>query len=322
MKVCLKKKERKYNKNSYAISYVEKNQFFSISDFRHCIDVNITRFSSDEFVAEIKGLDLPFANSIRRMLLGDVETLCIDKVFFYENSSIMNDEMIAHRLGLIPISIDSSFLKYLSSQNEQMKHKIFFELKTLHPRFSSKKTSVYSNLLTWKPYGLCSNLLKNFKVKPVFRDILILKLNPGQKIHCECHCQLGKGSVHAKFSPVATAFYRIFPKVKILKEITDENAMTIFNKCPVKVFSIRKKKEKRILYTSSPKYCTFCKECLGSFDEETYPIKIGREKDKITFVIESTGVMSPEKLFSRAVLLLVGKCNKSVSVLLKHFDRN
>lgn len=48
-------------------------------------------------------------------------------------------------------------------------------------------------------------------VLPVHDDIVIAKLRPGQRIEFEAHCRKGIGKDHAKFSPVATAAYRLLP---------------------------------------------------------------------------------------------------------------
>lgn len=304
------------------INLLESKRSFSLSEFRHILNMEVIRSSEEEIVIQIDGIDFSIINSLRRVLLGETASFAIHKVFFYDNSSILNDEIIAHRLCLVPLFFPPDLIDFFLKKNSKLVQKLIFELKITRPQNFNKGFSVFSNSLKWKSYGLLSHLLKNSQIKPVFRDILVLKLNPGQKIKCECHCVLGKGTTHAKFSPVGTTFYRIFPRIKITQEILGKNAKNFFKKCPVKVFDIEKctitSLEKLIV--SSPGFCTFCKECLTVKVGNFFPIRIGRVKNKVSFVIESTGVLSPEILFHRAIFLLVGKCNEALSSLYDNFS--
>jgi DNA-directed RNA polymerase II subunit RPB3 len=52
-------------------------------------------------VFELSETDVSMANSLRRIMIAEVPTLCIDMVEFEENSSCLPDEFISHRLGSI-----------------------------------------------------------------------------------------------------------------------------------------------------------------------------------------------------------------------------
>lgn len=290
-------------------------------DYRYNLKFTILKSNRDDLIMESQELSLPHANSLRRILLGEVNTFAIEKVFFYSNSSILNDENIAHRLGLIPILVNSEYLTELKNNCNFNAGKIILDFRIKNPQESFEKMSVYSKSLKLKNYGLFYSLNKNFPINPVFRDILILKLNPGQKIKCECHCVIDSGFKHAKFSPVGTAFYRITPKVKIVGEILGNLAEKLYEICPVKIFSIKETFNgfTKNLKISYPQFCTLCKECLRYKTGKPKEIRISRVKNKLTFMIESTGVLSPETLFHRAVSLLVGKCNNSLSILFKSY---
>ena len=60
----------------------------------------------------------------------------------------------------------------------------------------------------------------------------------GQEIELEAHCVKGIGATHAKWSPVATASYRMLPEVVLLKPVEGGLAQELVAKCPQKVFDI------------------------------------------------------------------------------------
>jgi DNA-directed RNA polymerase I and III subunit RPAC1 len=300
----------------------EKQTCNFLVDYRHNLTFNILKSNRDEIIFTSNEISLPHANSLRRILLGEIKIAAIHKVFFYYNSSILNDENIAHRLGLIPISVNSEFLNEIKKIDNKNFEQIILDFKIKNPKESISKISIYSKCLKLKNYGLFYSINKNLSVNPVYRDILILKLNPGQKLKCECHCIVNSGSTHAKFSPVGTAFYRISPKVKIVGEILGKRANRLYEICPVKIFSLKMENEltKTSLIVTNPNFCTLCKECMQIDIKIPKPIRISRVKGKLSFIIESTGVLSPENLFHRAVSLLVGKCNDSLMILFKSFS--
>src|SRR6201990_1677956 len=80
--------------------------------------------------------------------------------------------------------------------------------------------------MVWGPHGRQTEHLKGEGgvTQPVNPDILIAKLRPGQEIHCVLHCHKGIGGDHAKFSPVATASYRLMPSITITKPIVGADA--------------------------------------------------------------------------------------------------
>ncbi len=65
-------------------------------------------------VFDISGIDAPIANAIRRILLSEVPTMAIDKVLLFQNTSVIQDEVLAHRLGLIPIKADPRMFKFVA----------------------------------------------------------------------------------------------------------------------------------------------------------------------------------------------------------------
>jgi len=60
----------------------------------------------NELVFEMIGIDVSLANALRRIMIAEVSTMAIEHVYMWQNSSIMHDEVLAHRLGLVPIMVD------------------------------------------------------------------------------------------------------------------------------------------------------------------------------------------------------------------------
>ena len=72
--------------------------------------IEIREMSDREAKLLIEGVNPYFVNALRRTLLSEVPKLAIDKVTFYDNTSALFDEILAHRIGLIPIPTDPSTL--------------------------------------------------------------------------------------------------------------------------------------------------------------------------------------------------------------------
>lgn len=62
--------------------------------------------TDDRLEFDLVGVDASLANAIRRILIADVPTMAIEKVYVMTNTSLIHDDVFAHRLGLIPIKAD------------------------------------------------------------------------------------------------------------------------------------------------------------------------------------------------------------------------
>ncbi|XP_951956.1 DNA-directed RNA polymerases I and III, 40 kDa polypeptide, putative [Theileria annulata] len=238
-------------------------------------------------VVEIAGLDVSFANALRRILISEVPTLAVETVQIYQNTGVVQDELLAHRLGLIPFSIDPDLFNFKSSSKNNHcfadceeindKNSVCFKLKVKYNKFDqSEYLSIYSNDLKWVPLSNNQEIMfKDNPPKPVYGDILITKLGPGQEIDLNMYLEKGIGKVHSKWSPVSTAVYKFMPKivynVDILLEFSADHKLTATEKknlpkiCPMNVFSYSKGE----VNIENPLNCTSCRRCL-----ELYPKKI------------------------------------------------
>jgi DNA-directed RNA polymerase I and III subunit RPAC1 len=323
---------------------------FDLDEFKEGFDIQIQHSDKDELVFDMIGIDAPVANAFRRILLSEVPTMAIEKVMVINNTSIVQDEVLAHRIGLIPIRVDprkfyysdlntipleiqqakggpvptaSNFLPSL--QNKSVEHwnppdqlmdneYILFKLdvtcekrKTQNPNNNDQEEhvnhKVYSGSLEWVPIGNQKEHFKNAPIKPVFDDILLAKLNPGENISVECYCVKGTGKMHAKWSPVATATYRMLPEITFKEEITGAAARQLVKACPMNVYDI----EDDTAVVARPRDCTMCRECLRVDDFET-KIRLSRLKQHFIFSIESVGSLPAEEIFREAMRIFYQKC--------------
>lgn len=270
-------------------------------------------------VMDLIGIDAPVANALRRILISEIPTMTIEKVFISNNTSVIQDEVLAHRLGLIPILVDPrEFERKMEGADPDEGDTLVFNLKVrctkktdlpsssqeLTPELMYNHSSVYSSDLIWEPVGEQAEIFSAQPVRPVHDDILIAKLRPGQVIDLVAHCHLGIGEEHAKWSPVSTASYRLHPRVSLVEPVVGKDAAELVAKCPMNVFDI----EDSAAVVARERNCSMCRECIRGDGWENR-VKLQRERNRFIFSIESTGVLPPDVLFKEAVKILGQKCD-------------
>lgn len=83
------------------------NDSWDISIFRKKFEVKMSSKESDDLLEfDLINIDCSFSNAIRRILIAEVPSIAIDRVYLHQNTSVMPDEVLCHRFGLIPLSID------------------------------------------------------------------------------------------------------------------------------------------------------------------------------------------------------------------------
>jgi DNA-directed RNA polymerase I and III subunit RPAC1 len=301
---------------------------FNLDEFKENFQINIISCDNEKLVFDMIGVDAPIANAFRRILIAEVPTMAIEKVYIMNNTSVCQDEVLAHRLGLIPIKADPRRFNYKNKSSDEFtpKDTIVFKLHvkcTKNPNSTSKdstdqekyiNSSVYSRDLVWDPQEEQAEQFRDEPIRPVHDDILIMKLRPGQEIDLLAYCEKGVGKDHAKFSSVATATYRLLPSIQLLQEIRGDAARELVALCPMGVFDTDMED---IATVARPRNCTMCRECIRN-PKFTNAIKLARVKDHFIFSVESTGILPPAVLFQEAVKVLREKCTDIESELDRH----
>ena len=146
------------------------------------MSLNIISQNNEKVSVKLKGIPLQYANALRRLCLNGVPIYAIDTVDVLANSSVLADEGIAHRFGLIPIKTELSAV-----QQDNESDRIMFTL-------DSGETNETRTIL--------SGELKSQDdiIKPISDNIPIITLAPGQRLKIEAYARLGRGTEHAKWN--------------------------------------------------------------------------------------------------------------------------
>lgn len=168
--------------------------------------IDILQKEEERIVIKFSNVPRQYINAIRRLSISEVPTLAMDDVVILENSSVMHDEAIAHRLGLIPLRTDLD--RFVVPHDCDCKSTLGCSkcrvLLVLDSEANEKTKVVNSGEL----------LSEDELVKPVSKDIPIVVLAPSQKLKFEAYARLGVGKDHAKWQPTSAA---------IVKDGKDEN---------------------------------------------------------------------------------------------------
>ncbi|HLD15971.1 MAG TPA: DNA-directed RNA polymerase subunit D [Candidatus Nanoarchaeia archaeon] len=240
------------------------------------MNIKILNQSENKVEFSLEGINHVIANTLRRLVINEVPTLAIEEVDMKENSSAMYDEMLAHRLGLVPLTTDLK--SYDMKQNCKCEGK------------GCASCTLKLKLQAKGPCIVYSGDIKSSdpKVKPVFDKMPLVKLLKDQEVELEATAVLGNGNMHAKFQP-GLIFFKGYPQFTI-KGGNEELART----CPVNILEFDGKKVK---VTDETK-CTLCMACQDH-DSEAIQVR-GSDKDFI-FTLESWGQLDCKEILLKAM---------------------
>ncbi|KAL7464154.1 hypothetical protein ACHAXS_004487, partial [Conticribra weissflogii] len=412
-------------------------------------------------VFELVGVDASFANALRRIMIAEIPTVALEYIYMWNNTGLIHDEVLSHRLGLVPLNVDPRLfdeygldvdengeaaatdrntvvfrLNVACGRNEREDERLERKMEErwrneglvrgLDPKkankggeqeegsgSSKKKKSknkknkkgkakneegakeedeeeveeedeealepsvmglsiadkaashaavhaasnanvgttiaidepsrpftkhIYTHHLLWCPQG---DQLERFPlhnddatttttttttsiggIRPIHEDILLAKLRPGQVIELEAHARKGTGKDHAKFSPVATASYRLMPQIEITRPIYDDDAEELVNWFEPGVFSLlpipsdaegEDAGHRVKAAVSNPYACTMSRNFMRHpvLKER---IKMSRIPNHFIFEVESVGMMAPGVIVAEALKVLKEKCERVVGL--------
>lgn len=228
-----------------------------------------------------------FANALRRICVEEVPVLAIETVDFIENDSVFHDEILAHRLALVPFSFDKDELNLPDEC-----------------KCEGKGCSQCQTVLVLEKKGPATVYAKDLKsdsksVKAMYPDMPIVELADGQKIKLEATAILGIGRKHAKWQ-ASRSFYREYPLISVDGKINNaEDAEKI---CPKNALKLTGK-------ASVTEDCDICGECV-KIAEPKGSLKITGDRTRFIFTVETISGLSPEEIVLGAVDVLKKKLSE------------
>ncbi len=179
-----------------------------------------------EFV--LSNTDTSMANALRRIIIAEVPTIAIDLVEIENNTTVLNDEFLAHRLGLVPLvssMADRMKQPFEATGDEQ---EVVDVVLSLNVKCTSEGTQLVTtdDLLLDPSYPEVQPINYQVAAGPEAPDkpIVLVKMRKGQELKLRAIARKGIGKDHAKWIPVATAVYHFMPEITINEALVDELA--------------------------------------------------------------------------------------------------
>ncbi|KAG9148205.1 hypothetical protein Leryth_014114 [Lithospermum erythrorhizon] len=291
----------------------------SVASYQRFPSIKIREVKGDYCKFELRNTDASMANALRRVMIAEVPTIAIDLVEIEVNSSVLNDEFIAHRLGLIPLTSERAMSMRFSrdcdacdgdGQCEYCSVEYYLRVKC-HGDQTLDVTS--KDLLSSDP-----------SVRPVdfadpsagidsadTRGIIIVKLRRGQELRLRAIARKGIGKDHAKWSPAATVTFMYEPEIYIndalMDTLTPAEKRSLVESSPTKVFEYDESTQQVLVV--DPEAYTYDEEVIKKAEAmgKAGVIEIHAKEDSFIFTVESTGAIKASQLVLNAIDVLKQK---------------
>ena len=148
----------------------------------------------------VRGITPAFANGIRRAMIADVPTFSIDQLRVVENSSVMFDEQIGLRLGLVPLTTPEGEFEIGDEVT------LALDVEGPSREETTETVTAYSGDI----------VSSDEMVQPADDNIPIIDLKAGQRLEVEADAVLDRGREHAKHQGGVAVGYRHLQRVNVV----------------------------------------------------------------------------------------------------------
>ncbi|XP_059317076.1 DNA-directed RNA polymerases II, IV and V subunit 3-like [Lycium barbarum] len=282
--------------------------------------IKIREVKDDFMKFELRDTDASIANALRRIMIAEVPTIAIDLVEIEVNSSVLNDEFISHRLGLVPLTSERAMSMRFSrdcdacdgdGQCEYCSVEFYLRVKCL----SDQTLDVTSKDLLSSDHTVVpvdyTDASSGFDNNATNKGIIIVKLRRGQELRLRAIARKGIGKDHAKWSPAATVTFMYEPEIYINEDMMEtlslQEKTELVDSSPTKVFGIDPDSKQVILV--EPEAYTYDDEVLKKAEAMGKPglVEIHAKEDSFIFTVETTGAVKASQLVLNAIEVLKQK---------------
>lgn len=254
------------------------------------IDFSSVEENSTSFV--LSDSHIAFANALRRAMQSEVRSFAIEDVRIYDNSSALFDEMLAHRLGLIPLTTDLQ--SYVPRDRCLCNNKgCSLCTVTLTMSVEGARTVVSEDLIS-----------QDSAVHPVVGNVPIVKLEKNQKVVLEAYAILDRGLNHAKWQPVTVCGYKNYPL--ITQDSLCDGCGLCVEVCPKNILEV--KGGKITVKEGGDTQCSLCRlceqACLNSGIGDEPAIHITMDDKRFIFSMEGDGSLPAVEIITQGLLYL------------------
>ncbi|MFH1631100.1 MAG: DNA-directed RNA polymerase subunit D [Candidatus Aenigmatarchaeota archaeon] len=250
------------------------------------IEVEILDKNDRKMIVIISGIDYGMANAIRRIAVSEVPVMAVEYVDFIENSSGFFDEILAHRIGSIPLtSLGTHNVKSecKCSGKGCSRCQVTLALEAEGPRMVKAEDIVSSD----------------DDVRPSDPSIPVVELLTGQRVKLTAVAEYGFGKDHSKWQSSIVG-YRCVPSVRIVNK---DNASDAIKVCSKGVFG----KNDDGVYTSKSMNCDLCMRCA---EVTGGAISITPSETDFIFTIESVSSLKPDEILTKSLDILSARAEE------------
>jgi DNA-directed RNA polymerase II subunit RPB3 len=306
--------------------------------------IEILSIDTHEMKFLLSDTDTSVANTLRRIMIAEVPTLAIDLVEFHENTTVLNDEYIAHRLGLIPIKYTSpESLRAGDCHGAFLPHRecvcyercprcsveflldVHFDVTVKEKQIPEQErqlpfTVTSADLMSNHVHVQPAHFLNTEEEGSSHDDgISIVKIGPGQHLKLKAFARMGISKEHAKWCPVAVATYRFYPIITINQEacatLTQDQKQELVDVCPDRILELDPVSGDITVSEFAWETATYTEdlritqEAMKKRPEDDDFVTVEHSTDRFIFSVEGTGAMDAEEVLMSSMRVLKDRLN-------------